>query len=96
MASASASHAARAALVAALDDLAWLDLPAPVGTALVDAIAATPAPPCEGCPEHARCGRERLACGDFRLYVTTGAVVRTAGARRPDRNLYVVLFNDRP
>lgn len=88
---AAASHAARAALVAALDDPAWRDLPAPVSVALVDAIAAIPAPPCEGCPTHARCGRERLACTDFRVYVTTGTVGRRA--RRPDRHLYLELFN---
>lgn len=88
---ASASPTARAALVAALDDAAWLDRPPAVGAALVDAITATAAPPCEGCPERARCGRERLACADFCVYVTTGSKPRRA--RRPDRNLYAALFN---
>jgi hypothetical protein len=41
---------------------------------LGEAVLSAGQPPCRACPQHSKCASQRLACVDFRYYVTHGEV----------------------
>jgi hypothetical protein len=67
-----------------------------VGTALLDAIRAQPAPPCEqfNCFCRTACAKQKLACSSFEKYIESGRVVPPSAT--PDRETYARYYYDVP
>lgn len=66
-------------------------------SALQEAVANLGRAPCQSCPNQARCAEERIACLDFRYYVTHGEMPNLsdedAEPRRPTKFVYDLIYS---